>query len=420
MKYILLEPRVKAIAPNIALMKWARWCENNNHEYKYVRGCVYLKDFEPDEILMSCIFSYYSNRYKRTLDYYLSKYPEVKITVGGVFPTLYPHWFEEYKKTNHLGLFGFSNTDLDIRCGMAPELESLIPKYNVDIISEDIDPYPRDKIVLYASRGCVNKCGYCAVPRLEGGMQSFKSIKNMIDTGKAEIDAKSIVLYDNNFTEHEYFDEIVDEVITSGLPVDIHGLHVEAFTEHHAERFAELEWAAQGEAGTPYLRFSFDWMKYAPNVERAYNIYMKHKIKAGFFCYMLFNWRDTPQDFWHRIIKCQEIVGKTGKPIFLFPQRYEPFKPRSKDKTKQGLKRNQYVSPNWNADLLRGVTRMYTWIHGFLPVTKSENLFNWIGKDCEEFLERVMEMSKINKLEKITDDRKADLNKCLHSDEISV
>ena len=63
---------------------------------------------------------------------------------------------------------------------------------------------------------------------------------------------------------------------------------------------------------------------------------------------------------------------------------------------------------------------MYTWIHGFLPVTKSENLFNWIGKDCEEFLERVMEMSKINKLEKITDDRKADLNKCLHSDEISV
>ena len=75
--------------------------------------------------------------------------------------------------------------------------------------------------------------------------------------------AKSIVLYDNNFTEHKYFDQIVDELVESGLPCDIHGLHVDSFTRHHAKRFAELKWCAQGENGTPYLRFSFDKVKYA-------------------------------------------------------------------------------------------------------------------------------------------------------------
>jgi len=446
-KYLLLEPRVKAIAPNIALMKWSRWCEQNGHEYQYVRGCVEKEriGFIPDEIKMSCIFSFHSKRYRDTIDHYLNLFPAVKFEIGGVFPTLYKKWFESWIYTGRYGFnvpffAGEKDSVIRLHCGMHPEIEKLTPKYNIDITSEDVEPYPRDKIVMYASRGCVNKCGYCAVPRLEGSMKSFKSIKGMIDSAKAEMpNAKSIVLYDNNFTEHEYFDDIIDELVESDLPVDIHGLHVESFDDHKAKQFARLKWAAQGIAGTPYLRFSFDWMKYAPNVERAYDIYMKHNIRAGFFCYMLFNWTDTPQDFWQRIAKCQEIVSshENGRPIFLFPQRFEPFKPESKDKTQQGLKRNQYISPKWQKyvenrwplrftnegksypnvtgnDLVTGLTRMYTWVHGFLSVTKSQNLFEWIGKDCDEFLHRAMTMAvdREYRLEKLNDAREVSLAEC--------
>lgn len=458
MKYLLLEPRVKAIAPNIALMKWARWCENKEYPYQYVRGKVRKEKipFEPDIILMSCIFSFYSERYRDTIEYYLSEeiYPGAKFIVGGVFPTLYKDWFLSKDKSwndRNISVYKkwFDSDDkkrLEISCGIAEEIEFLSPKYNVDIISEDNDPYPRDKIVMYASRGCVNKCGYCAVPILEGNMRSFTTIADSIEQGKKELpDAKSLVLYDNNFTEHEFFDDIINEIKDSGLPVDIHGLHVESFTEHHAKRFSELEWAAQGEHGTPYLRFSFDWMKYAPQVERAYDIYMQYDIKAGFFCYMLFNWIDTPEDFWQRIEKCQQIIDKysdKGKPIFLFPQRYEPFKPKSKDKTQQGLKRNQYISPKWNnyvekrwpiefidehgkkhkvtgSDLVRGITRMYTWIHGFISVTKSKNIFNWIGKDCDEFLYRAVNMAvnKKYRLEKLDDKREILFKECKYKPE---
>jgi hypothetical protein len=56
-KYLIVEPKVKAIAPNMTLTRWSRWCEQNGHEYQYGRGRVEPK-ITPDAILMSCIFSY--------------------------------------------------------------------------------------------------------------------------------------------------------------------------------------------------------------------------------------------------------------------------------------------------------------------------------------------------------------------------
>ena len=147
-KFLLIEPKVKAIAPNIALLKFARWCEKKGYEYQYVRGKVEDVGIKPDVILMSCIFSYYADEYEKTNDFYLKRFPETKITVGGAFPSLNPKWFDKW------------NGAVTVHKGLCNEIESLAPKYNVDITSEDDLPYRRDRIVLYASRGCVNRCGY--------------------------------------------------------------------------------------------------------------------------------------------------------------------------------------------------------------------------------------------------------------------
>ena len=387
MKYLLLEPKVKSIAPNIALMKWARWCENSRHEYRYARGKV-KPDIVPDRILMSCIFSYYSKRYENTIDYYLRLFPNTKITVGGVFPTLNPEWFKKNKWGTDENPFFASDPRVEIFEGMCPEIDSLIPKYNVDILDEDegkSTQYPRDKIVLYSSRGCPNKCGYCAVPTLEGKMKSFPSIKSILETGRKEIpNASSVVLYDNNFTAHKYFDEIVDELKEFDLPVDIHGLHVSSFTEHQAKSFSELKWGAQKQRGTAYLRFSFDWVKYYKHIDRALGYVSKYDIKAGFFCYLLFNWHDTPGDFWKRMVLSQELCLKHNRTVFLFPQRFEPF---------MALERNTYIGNGWSDELVRGVVRLYTFLHGFIPLTKTRNVFNWIGYSEEEFFDRSLKMA---------------------------
>jgi hypothetical protein len=268
MKFLIVEPKVKAIAPNIALMKWVRWSEQNGHEYQYVRGRVEPK-ITPDTIYMSCIFSYNSKVYEKTIDFYLKKFPKAKVTVGGAFPSLNPKWFDKWDAVT-------------IHRGLCKEIENLAPKYDVDIQSEDENPYPRDKIVLYASRGCSGKCRYCAVPKLEGDMKSFKSISGMLNMAKMPY-ASSVVLFDNNFTDHLYFDNIIDELVYFGLPVDIHGLHVDNFTRHHAKRFAELKWCSQGERGIPYLRFSFDKLKYADSIHKAFRYVIDEDVKAQFF-----------------------------------------------------------------------------------------------------------------------------------------
>ena len=388
MKFLIVEPKVKSKAPNIALMKWAKWAEINGHDYLYVKGCVDINNHEwvPDVILISMIFTYYADRYENTIDYYTRRFPNAKIRVGGVFPTLFAEWFNKNKwKGNSF----FGGNTIEVHKGMCHEIEDIPPKYNVDILYEDETAIHSslDTIVLYASRGCVNKCGYCAVPILEGPMKSFKSIKTMLDSARQDMpDARSIVLYDNNFTEHEYFDNIIDELVETSLPCDIHGLHVDSFDEHKAKQFARLKWQAQSESGTAYLRFSFDKLKYADNLQRALQLVNDANIKASFFAYMLFNFTDKPEDFWWRVKKAQEIVFEVGRTIFLFPQRYEPFK---------SLKRNSYIGKYWTDELVRGLVKLYTFYgHGFIPVTTSGNIYNWLGGTFEDFMDNIRGMAR--------------------------
>ena len=376
MKILLVDPKVKSIAPNIALMKWAHWCELNGHEYEYVKGTVIPKMQKPDYVYMSAIFTYFSKTYIKTIKHYGKVCPSAEFKVGGAFPSVFPEWWEK------------TFPGIEIHRGIADEIEYLPPKYSIEPTNK--------KIVTYASRGCPNKCGYCFVPRLEGKMKSFPSIQETLDFARKEIpDAESVVLYDNNFTAHEYFDDIVDELKAFGLPIDIHGLHVSCFTEHQAKRFAELKWGAQSKKGTAYMRFSFDFVGYAKYIRRALKYTADAKVKAGFFCYMLFNWKDTPHDFWKRMVMAQEMVDETGKTLFLFPQRFEP---------NDALERNKYIGKHWDEDLVRGVTRMYTFMHGFLPMTKTKNIYNWVGHTEDEFFDNARKFATVKgfKLKKKT------------------
>ena len=114
-----------------------------------------------------------------------------------------------------------------------------------------------------------------------------------------------------------------------------------------------MEWSAQGESQFPYLTFlSFDKLKYAFGIHKALRWVTDYDVKASFFCYLLFNFTDSGQRiFGNRIQIAQKIVDDVGETIYLFPQRYEPL---------NALERNQYIGKHWNADLVRGVTRLYT------------------------------------------------------------
>ena len=376
-KYLLVEPKIKAVAPNIALMKFARWCELQGSEYQYVRGIVYPK-ITPDQILMSCVFSYHSKLYENTINHYLRLFPNAKVTVGGVFPSLNAEWFDKW------------NGAVNVHKGLCPEIEDIAPKYDVNILSEDENPYPRNKIVLYSSRGCPNKCRFCSVPIVEGGLKPYKSISGILNSANMP-HADAVVLFDNHFLANPYFDNIIDELVDFGLPVDIHGLHAGSFTRHQAKRFAELKWGSQsGNSNTSYLRFSFDRIKYAEDIRKALRYVVDYDIKANFLCYTLYNWMDSPDDFYKRIQIAQQIVDEVGESIQLFPMRYEPL---------NALERKQYIGKHWNNELLKGIDRICENTHRFLTISRSRALFNYIGHTKDEFFQNVLKMGTDYKYE---------------------
>ncbi len=386
MKYLLVEPKGKRIAPNIALMKWARWCDLNGHEYEYVVDEVIPEMRRPDFIFMSCIFSFNSRRYEQTIRHYRRLYPYAKWRIGGAFATNgYEYWMKLKRELFSNSLFAEPD-DFLIHKGTCDEIENLIPKYSIDKVN--------DAIVLYSSRGCTNKCKYCTVPLLEGDMNCFTSIKPTLEAGLKEVNnPRCVVLYDNNFTAHENMSLIIDEIVDCGLPVDIHGLHVSEMDDYKAEQLARLKWGSQTEAGVPYMRFSYDKISYKKHVDNALRLTVKHGIKAGFFCYLLYNFKDSPLDFWRRLVYSQQMVDKYQKSIILFPQRYEPL---------DALYRNSYVGKRWQSDtqwegddLVRGISKFYTYLHGFLPLTKSRSLFKWLGFSYEEFLENSLNFVRI-------------------------
>jgi len=370
MHILLIEQDVRHIAPNIALMKWARWAELNGHTYKYIVG---KKDFlkkSPDLILTSLVFSFYSKEYADCLRHYKNMFPSAKFLVGGAFPTLNKDWFTEQLPF------------VDVHEGMHNDIENLAPKYSIDPLNK--------KIIGYASRGCTNKCGYCMVSKLEGPMKSFSTIRPMLENGLKEIDKPNgVVLYDNNFTAHEHFDDICDELEEFNLGVDIHGLHVNDFTDHHAERFARLKWKAQKQGALACLRFSFDFLGYEKHILRALKLVEKHKIKANFFCYMLYNFMDTPADFWKRIELAQNMVDEVGRKIILFPQRYQPL---------DALIPKTYISPKWPKETLHQVDsffyKTFPIMHGFIQLTPDHAVQKFIGNSKEEFFDVIKQSQK--------------------------
>lgn len=359
MKFLILEPKTKAIAPNIALMKWARWCEQNGYQYQYVRGIV-NPDIEPDIILMSCIFSYDSKIYDAEITHYLNQYPDAKLIVGGVFPTLNPKWFRKAKWQNVFFMGGKKR--LHIHKGIHPDIHNLIPKYDIEIKSEDELPYKQNRIVTYASRGCVNKCGYCAVPILEGAMDSFKTIKPTLEVGAQELpEAKGVVMYDNNFTEHQFFDDIVDELKDFGLPVDFcQGLHVDSFTPKKAKKLAQLKWKGQTDGCYSNIRFSFDKMSYYNHIKRAYNLILDEGINARMFLYLLYNFKDSPEDFYKRCRLIQDLVDKRKKQITIYAQRFQSY---------MSLRKNTYTGKHWSNTMLINLNRILQTQIGFLHVS---------------------------------------------------
>jgi len=188
---------------------------------------------------------------------------------------------------------------------------AVLMRYKIDWATVGMDAR-RDVLSMFnplatmTSRGCPNRCAFCAVPKIEGAFR--------------ELDTWSIasMICDNNFLacSMSHIVKVISSV-QHFKGVDFNqGLEAARFNNHHAILFSRLK--------QPKIRFSFDSMAEKGAVEKAVNLCREHGLK-NISVYCLIGFKDTPQEAldkleWLRAIKVQPV-----------PMRYQPLDATVKD-----------------------------------------------------------------------------------------
>lgn len=149
------------------------------------------------------------------------------------------------------------------------EVEHSCPDYGL---------YDYPAAVGFLTRGCVNRCPWCVVPRKEGAIRANADIEEFLG-GR-----RNAVLLDNNVLASGWGLEQIEKIIRLGVRVDFNqGLDARQIARNTeiAELLSRVKWSK-------YIRMAYDSSAVRDNVHRAIERLKKCGVKpAKMFFYVL-------------------------------------------------------------------------------------------------------------------------------------
>ncbi len=340
-----------------------------------------------DRIYITTLFTYNWKvsvdtilHYKRVVGGDLSR-----IKVGGIMASLEPKAL--WEETGIIPTIGVLSKPFSLDTDNDLIVDEMLPDYQLFDASEISPPtnytLVGDSYFGYTTRGCVNKCDFCGVHRLEPQFIEYTGIKPYI---KAVIDKfgekAHLILFDNNILASKKFEQIINDIIEVGFyktarfgptrklrRLDFNqGTDMRLMTENHVKLLSQTSISP--------LRIAFDNIKYKNLYCEKIKLAAKYGI-TNLSNYILYNHRDNPEDFWERLRINIELNRDLGVKIYSFPMKYIPLD--AKDRT--------YISePNWNWFFVRNVQRVLNVMKGSV-MTGEDFFYRAFGQNKEEFLE---------------------------------
>ena len=358
-RVLLIEPTYKVKYPPLGLMKISTFHKQRGDEVVFYKGTnAELRDQKWDVIYITTMFTYQWNITIKTIKFYQRNKANRNIKIGGILASLLQ---DEVKK----------ETGITPHFGLYKKVDRLAPDYK--LFDGTYDYFTNNASIGYMTKGCINRCPFCAVPELEKEYVPFIPLRKQIDPNK-----KDLLLLDNNVLASSEFPRIIKEIKRYGFYngakfrdklryVDFNqGIDVRLLTEEKMSLLSEI-------AIKP-LRIAFDDIKfkklYMEKIRLAHKYGIKHLSN-----FILFNYNDTPEDFYERLRINIELNEELGLSIFSFPMRFIPL----------DAKDRKYVNiSNWTARQLRGIQCILHATHGVVGPRRPffEKAF---GKDVEEF-----------------------------------
>lgn len=162
-KIVLLEPPYRRKYIPLGLAKIATMAKENGSDIVYQRKYTPKKE---DLVCITSLFTYNSPEVLGAIQTVKFMNPNVDILIGGIYASLMPkHIHKIYP-------------DIKIFTGYSKELDKTPPDYDMDWEIED--KWKKFSFV-FTTRGCPNKCAYCAVWRIEPEQWVNPSWKKHID-----------------------------------------------------------------------------------------------------------------------------------------------------------------------------------------------------------------------------------------------
>ena len=323
---LLVEPNYYTRYPPLGLLKLSSFHKLRGDSVELVRFPKRPK-IKPDIIHVTSLFTYSWREVHEAVGYYKRLFPDAELVLGGIYVSLLPdHAMSSGADYVHVGLI--------------KEVEILAPDYSL------LRETGWDSNILFSSRGCIRRCGFCAVPKLEGSISARKSILPLICRS-----LRKIVLWDNNILATPNWRDIFSELEELEYDVDFNqGFDARLITQEVADKISRLK--------TRLIRLAFDNSRDRQAVSRAISFLLKAGVrKRKIVVYTLFNYTDTPSDFLDRVRQLLQWG------VVSYPMRYEPL---------CSLIKNEFVSPKWNAkwlNLVQRARRVIGYAGSFPPYT---------------------------------------------------
>ena len=198
------------------IMKWLEYFR------KYYKTGGYYKNPSWDRVCVTTLFTFHWELTIQTIEFAkkVCKNNE-QIFVGGILASVVPEKVRVMTGIKpYIGSLNITKLPGD-EPPPPPFGKTIIDKLPLDYsILEEIDyKYPAtDAYYAYATRGCINKCNFCAVPLLEGKMKHYIMLKKrIVDIRERFGEQRNLLLLDNNIFASNKFNEIIDEIHSLGF-----------------------------------------------------------------------------------------------------------------------------------------------------------------------------------------------------------
>lgn len=405
---LLIEPGYKNKYPPLGLMKIAQYHGplGKRDRVKFIKGIDRtVLDTSWDRIYVTTLFTFEWKRISDAIDFAISASGNrhSNIFVGGIAASLMIESFQSEKrwqgvrfikgllkeapaKSLQLDAFEEELYSDDVE-GMP--IEEHIPDYS--ILTQVDYKYPvHDAYFAYASRGCVRKCSFCGVPKLEGDLYDTLSLSSLVNgVQKIYGPKKDLILMDNNVVASPRFKEIIAEIRDLGFGpgaklqrgrvpvqrrVDFNqGVDARILCKNpmYLKQLATI--------CIDPLRIAFDHL----GLRKPYEAAVRYAHDAGLTSlsnYMLYNFHDSPGDLYERMSLNISLNEELGVRIFSFPMRYQP----------TDMKDRSHVGEHWNKYLLRSMQLILQATHGIVSGAPSffRRAFGAHASEFEDLLMR--------------------------------